>query len=131
MKEKHIMENQYIDIGYEFWQRGYIFCDGFAGEAAANKLYLNLRNINNVVDFLDWVLENRPEMIYDYVAEERRYREENEPKIRQFFAEHFEGKTRKEIDPEYWGWYSDWHKDVFGYRPHGIVCGEYINPHRA
>ena len=28
-----------------------------------------------------------------------------------------------------WSWYSDWHKDVFGFRPHGMVCGEYINPH--
>ena len=28
-----------------------------------------------------------------------------------------------------WDWYSDWHKDVFGYRPHGMVCGEYVNPH--
>ena len=28
-----------------------------------------------------------------------------------------------------WDWYSDWHKDVFGYRPHGLVCGQYVNPH--
>lgn len=30
---------------------------------------------------------------------------------------------------ERWSSYSDWHKDVFGFRPHGMVCGEYINPH--
>jgi hypothetical protein len=40
-----------------------------------------------------------------------------------------EGKSFDEIDPNCWDFYSDWHKDVFGYRPHGIVCGEYINPH--
>ena len=28
-----------------------------------------------------------------------------------------------------WDWYSDWHKDVFGFRPHGMVCGQYVNPH--
>ena len=124
--------NQYIDLGYEFWNRGFMFRNCVTGETEAHKLYhelLNAGTINNVVDFLDWVLENRPEMIYDYVAEERRYREENEPKIREFFAKHIEGKTWEEIDPECWGSYSDWHKDVFGYRPHGIVCGEYINPH--
>ena len=34
-------------------------------------------------------------------------------------------------DGETWGFYSDWHKDVYGYRPHGIVCGVYVNPHAA
>lgn len=34
-------------------------------------------------------------------------------------------------DPDRWSWYSDWHKDVYGYRPHGIVCGVYVNPHRV
>ena len=126
------MENkQYIDLGYEFWNRGYMFRNGIEGERVAYKLYLTLDTINNVSEFIGWVLENRPEMVYDYAAEERRYREENEPKIREFFAKYIEGKTRNEIDPDTWGWYSDWHKDVFGYRPHGIVCGEYINPHRA
>lgn len=27
------------------------------------------------------------------------------------------------------GWYSDWHKDLYGYRPHGHVCGEYVRPY--
>ena len=31
-------------------------------------------------------------------------------------------------DSDTWSFYSDWHKDVYGYRPHGIVCGVYINP---
>jgi hypothetical protein len=46
-------------------------------------------------------------------------------------SKYIEGKTWEEIDQDTWGWYSDWHKEVFGYRPHGIVCGEYIDPHRA
>lgn len=126
------MENKYIDLGYEFWNKGYMFRDGIKGETEALNLYKELLaegTIENANDFLDWVLYNREEMVYNYLDEEKRYREENEPKIREFFAKHIEGKTGEEIDPEVWQWYSDWHKDVFGYRPHGIVCGEYINPY--
>lgn len=32
-------------------------------------------------------------------------------------------------DDDSWSWYSDWHKDVFGYRPHGFVCGVYVRPY--
>ena len=126
------MENKYIDLGYEFWNKGYMFCASIKGETEALKLYNELRaegTIENVNDFLEWMLQNRSEMIYNYREEEKSYREKNEPLIRDYFATHFEGKEWKDIDPECWEFYSDWHKDVFGYRPHGIVCGEYINPH--
>lgn len=126
------MENKYIDLGYEFWNKGYMFRESIKGETEALNLYKELiaeGTIENVNDFLEWMLHNRSEMIFNYIEEEKSYREENEPKIREYFATHFEGKTWPEIDPEEWSWYSDWHKDVFGYRPHGIVCGEYINPH--
>ncbi len=73
--------------------------------------------------------------IYETVnaVEDDEYREENEDKVRAFFKEHFEGKTWEEIrnNPELydaWGYYSDWHKDCFGYRPHDIVCGVYVRP---
>jgi hypothetical protein len=126
------MENNYIDLGYEFWDRGYMFRDSIKGETEALKLYRELcaeGTIENVKDFFEWMLQNRSEMIYDYREEEKSYREKNEPLIREFFAKNIEGKAWAEIEPETWEWYSDWHKDVFGYRPHGIVCGEYINPH--
>lgn len=66
-------------------------------------------------------------------VENDEYREENEDKVRAFFEEYFEGKTWAEIrnNPELydaWGFYSDWHKDCFGYRPHDIVCGVYVSP---
>lgn len=62
------------------------------------------------------------------------YREENEPSIREYFAKYFEGKTWEEIRAdedlyERWGFYSDYHKDVFGYRPHDVVCGVYVRPY--
>ncbi|MBR4432324.1 MAG: hypothetical protein IKS76_03870 [Paludibacteraceae bacterium] len=66
-------------------------------------------------------------------VEDDEFRAENEDKVRAIFKKYFEGKTIDEIrnDPELydrWGYYSDYHKDCFGYRPHGVVCGEYINP---
>ena len=128
------MENNYknIDIGYELWDRGYMLRNGMSGEHAAYKLYTNLYEmgtIKNVDEFIQYVLKTVPGMIYNYIEEDRKYREDNEPKIREYFTKHFEGKTWDEIEPERWEFYSDWHKDVFGYRPHAIVCGEYINPH--
>ena len=126
------MENTYIDLGYEFWKKDYMFCHGIKAETEALNQYRKMYaegTVKNVDEYITWVLENNPDMVYNYVDEERRYREENEPKIREYFAKHFEGKTWDEIDPENWSFYSDWHKDVFGYRPHAIVCGEYVNPH--
>jgi hypothetical protein len=84
-------------------------------------------------DLVDIVM-NHPAKQNEVLAEEQRWFNENEPKVKAFFKEHFEGKTWEEIrnDEELyddWSWYSDYHKDVYGYRPHGIVCGEYINPH--
>lgn len=128
------MERNYktIDLGYEFWNRDYMFHNHISGEREAYDLWVALYEagtVKSVDEFLEWMLGNKPEMIFNHVEEDARYREMNEPIIRQLFAEKFEGKTWDEIDPEDWQWYSDYHKDVFGYRPHGIVCGEYINPH--
>ena len=50
--------------------------------------------------------------------------EDDKAKIRAYFEEHQKNGWTEDD----WDWYSDWHKDVFGYRPHGMVCGEYIRP---
>lgn len=44
--------------------------------------------------------------------------------LRKFFDDHQKNGWRDED----WDCYSDWHKDVYGYRPHGKVCGIYVNP---
>ena len=124
--------SRYIDIGYEFWDRGYMFRNLRTGEIEAYNLWAAMYEagtVNSVDEFLKWMLINKPEMIYNHIEEEQRYHRENEPKIREYFEKRIEGKTWEEIDPQDWEFYSDWHKDVYGYRPHGIVCGEYINPH--
>lgn len=127
------MENyKNINIGYEFWDRGYMFHNSIAGEIEAYKLWIELvelGTVSTVDEFLELVLRDEPGMIYNYREEDKKYREENEPKIREYFARNIEGKMWKDIDPADWEFYSDWHKDVFGYRPHGVVCGQYINPH--
>lgn len=51
---------------------------------------------------------------------DERYREENQADFDAFYAEHIEGKSWEEIDPEDWDYYSDWHKDMYGYRPRHI-----------
>lgn len=49
--------------------------------------------------------------------EQEEYRERALPEITKYFEEHIKGKSWEEIDQDCWGWYSDWHKDVFGFRP--------------
>ena len=51
---------------------------------------------------------------------DERYRADNQSAFDAFYAEHIEGKSWEEIDPEAWGFYSDWHKDMYGFRPKSI-----------
>lgn len=51
---------------------------------------------------------------------DKRYREENQEKFDAFYKKYIEGKTWEEIDPEDWSYYSDWHKDMYGFRPRHI-----------
>ena len=130
------MENyKNIEIGYEMWKQGYALKDcSPSGEMKAYNLYIELYEngtIKNPSEFIQWMFVNEPEMLYDEVAEQQRYKEENEPKLIAYFEKHFKGKTWAEICASeelinHWDFYSDWHKDVYGYRPHGVVCGTFI-----
>lgn len=51
---------------------------------------------------------------------DERYRLENQAEFDAFYKEHIEGRTWSEINPEDWQYYSDWHKDMYGYRPKSI-----------
>ena len=46
--------------------------------------------------------------------------EDNIEHLEDFFNKHIKGKEFSEIAPEDWDYYSDYHKDVYGYRPKGI-----------
>lgn len=72
---------------------------------------------NTIAELLDQ-LTNYNQMVHEHEKEKK--------EIRDYFEEHIKGGN---YEPEEWGWYSDWHKDVFGYRPHAVVCGEYVSPY--
>lgn len=59
---------------------------------------------------------------YRYLEEilDERYRAENQVPFDAFYEKHIKGKSWEEIDPEAWSFYSDWHKDMYGYRPRKI-----------
>ena len=46
------------------------------------------------------------------------YYAENAKAFHAWCDEHITGKSREEIDSETWAYYSDWHKDMYGHRPH-------------
>ena len=68
--------------------------------AVWDDLYKEYVNINDVLD--------------------ERYRAENQTAFDAFYEKHIKGKSWDEIDPEDWGFYSDWHKDMYGFRPHHV-----------
>lgn len=49
--------------------------------------------------------------------EERAYYERNYKPFMQWVNANISGKTIEEIAPETWDYYSDWHKDMYGFRP--------------
>lgn len=53
----------------------------------------------------------------EYEREHREYYESTIKFFRDFEKEHIEGKSIEEISPEDWDFYSDWHKDIYGFRP--------------
>lgn len=121
-----------IDVGYELWRRGFrLNTRVFREVDFVRKLNeANERSSKEVTFdmFFQAILWCNPEWLIDEVAEEKAYKLENEPKIRKYFFDNFFGKTISQIRADArlsanWDFYSDWHKDVFGYRPCGVVCG--------
>ena len=48
---------------------------------------------------------------------DERYREENQDAFNAFYEKNIKGKKFEEIPAETLDFYSDWHKDMYGYRP--------------
>lgn len=89
-----------------------------------------IQNGTTVKDFDELVdiLINYPAKMLEVKAQEEEWFADNEPKIREYFSKNFKGKEWEEIRYnevlwEQWSFYSDWHKDVFGFRPRAVVCG--------
>lgn len=71
-------------------------------------------------DNIDTIAENLTN-----ITQLRAEDDKEKTRLHRYFEEHEENGW----DSDSWGWYSDWHKDLYGYRPHGRVCGVYVNPH--
>lgn len=64
---------------------------------------------------------------FNNIHELRKTEVSEKEKLRKYFDKHQETGW----DDDSFGFYSDWHKDLYGFRPHGYVCGVYVNPHTA
>lgn len=83
--------------------------------------------ISKRLDELAKILESYidPEAWKEYYAEyeklnailNERYRERNQAKFDAFYEKNIKGKRWEDIDPNTLEFYSDWHKDMYGYRP--------------
>ena len=91
---------------------------------------LSNEDINKRIRYLSELLESPidPEPWSEYHDEycrltdelDRRYREEHQEAFDNFYTEHIKGKKWEDINPEDWDFYSDWHKDMYGFRPRHI-----------
>lgn len=63
---------------------------------------------------------------YCYLSakEHEEYKAAHIDDLRKFYDKHIANREWSDIDPNAWEWYSDYHKDVFGYRPRTLNFGE-------
>jgi hypothetical protein len=91
---------------------------------------MTTEKINQRIRELTALLESPldPEPWHEYYNEynklsailDERYRAENQASFDAFYEKHIKGRSWEEIDQEAWDFYSDWHKDMYGYRPRTI-----------
>jgi hypothetical protein len=99
----------------------------YGGIFMMNYNNMTTAEIKKCMDNLTTLLESPidPEAWHKYYEQyselgailDERYREENQSAFDAFYAKHIKGKRWEDIDPEAWDFYSDWHKDMYGYRP--------------
>ena len=76
-----------------------------------------LNELSKLLDMdIDWDKNYDEYCLLNSISGER-YREENVEAFEKFFFKHIYSKEWNQIDGETWDYYSDWHKDMFGYRP--------------
>ena len=90
----------------------------------AEAIKLTSKELNVRIDELSYFLDRNIDWDKNYAEYcminnilDDRYREENMEAFEKFFFQHIYGKEWKEIDGDILDSYSDWHKDMFGYRP--------------
>ena len=92
-------------------------------EMTTEEIRIRVRELSNILDGDPcsdaWDIAYKEYGRLNAVIDER-YREENQSEFDAFYKKHIEGKAWKEIEPDAWECYSDWHKDMYGFRPHII-----------
>ena len=117
------------------WNKTVIVCPDGTRATVSPCGYGDIHKLSDCDYFLvywdmPWGGSDKLEKVVDELnrhAELKAESDNEKAELRKFFDEHMENGW----DDEDWSWYSDWHKDLYGYHPHGYVCGEYINPHLA
>ena len=122
------------EFEFNFWGETIVKCPDGAMATVTPCGYGEINGIEDCDYFLvSWDIPwGGQDTIERLVAELNKHKELKEEldkdreQIRQYFNDH----EKSGWDSDSWSFYSDWHKDLYGYRPHGRVCGVYINPHR-
>lgn len=78
--------------------------------------------VNELTQILDGYAKGDWSEAYDEYVKlnavlDERYRVKNQADFDAYYKEYIEGKALDEIDPQDWSFYSDWHKDMYGFRP--------------
>ena len=81
--------------------------------------------INELSAILNGIIDDNWDKAYNEYNKlnailDERYRAENQTSFNAFYEKHIKGKSWEEIRQEDWDFYSDWHKDMYGYRPRTI-----------
>ena len=83
------------------------------------------KRIRELSDILDYGFGDKWDEAYsEYcdlrAVQDERYREENQADFDAFYKKYIEGKRWEDINPDTWSTYSDWHKDMYGFRPRHV-----------
>lgn len=81
--------------------------------------------VRELSEVLDGIIDDNWDTAYNEYCMltailDERYREETQEAFNAFYTEYIEGKSWEEISSEEWSYYSDWHKDMYGFRPKHI-----------
>lgn len=87
----------------------------YYNEIVSSKIYNDLTEVAKA-------LCNYNNTIKEIEEENDNYVFENIPKLHEYFNKYIKGKKKEEIEPEILDCYSDWYKDVYGFRPRNIFA---------
>ena len=114
------------------WEETTITCPDGAEVVVSPCFYGECNGIEDCDYFLvyadiPWMGGSDFAKVVEQINNHGKYVEELE-KERNDLRAYFEEGEKEGWKEHDWSFYSDWHKDLYGYRPHGHVCGEYVRP---